>query len=327
MQTTGSMETPDREAEAHSEQAPRVSVTMPFLDPAEAFITEAVESVLGQSFQDWELLLVNDGSGPEALAVAHRLAARDARIRCISHEGGINLGIPATRNLGILHARGELLAFIDSDDTWYPHKLEEQVRLLDAAPQVDMIFGRSLYWRAWLDGADARDRPPSLLVRDRTALGPGEFLHKILQARVMVPCPTNILVRADSARAVGGFQADISNLYEDQAFYAKLSLSGVVLACAEVWDRYRLHASSVMSSATRHQAAAARRQFLDWLGTYIDGIDYDTRALRRTIRTERWAADFAYGPRLLRSTRKLAALPERLLHYRQADRATADSER
>ena len=298
---------------ASDRSRPRVSVVMPFLNTPAPFITEAVESVLGQTFTDWELILANDGSGPATLEVAHALAARDARVRCISHDGGVNRGIPATRNLGITNAHGDLLAFLDSDDVWYPKKLEEQLQILDAAPDVDMVFGRSVYWRAWSADGDQRDRLPLLGVRDRTVFPRGDFLRKVLRAQIMVPCPSSILVRTSAVRAVGGFQANVSNLYEDQGFYAKVSLAGVVMACNEVWDRYRLHSASVIGSATRREAAEARRQYLDWLTTYLDETDIENRRLRRAVRVERWVAGIPYGPRLLRSVRRLAAFPGRLV--------------
>jgi glycosyltransferase involved in cell wall biosynthesis len=292
---------------------------MPFLDPAPAFITLAVESVLAQSFTDWELLMVNDGSRPDATAVACGLAARDpSRIRVFSHDGGVNRGIPASRNLGLSHARGEFIAYLDSDDAWYSHKLHDQVRILDATPHVQMLFGRSLYWRSWSDGraSTSPDRAPPLRMPDRTELAEGAFLHRMLRAQAMVPCPSSILVRAGAARAVGGFEASVSNLYEDQAFYAKMSLAGTMLACAEVWDRYRIHAGSVIASATRRQAVAARREFLDWLAGYIDAVGHDDRSFRRTLRVERWAANVPHGPRALRSLRKVAALPGRIMEGR-----------
>jgi glycosyltransferase involved in cell wall biosynthesis len=314
------MSTPGREPSGHADgaaagRAPRVSIIMPFLDPPQAFIEEAVDSVLQQTFTDWELLLVNDGSGAAATAVATRLAAaHGTRIRCLSHEGGVNRGIPTSRNLGLAHARGEMIAYLDSDDAWFPHKLEAQVRILDGKPHVDMVFGRSLYWRSWADGVEAeKDRPPPLRVRDRSELAHGAFLHRMLRAGVMVPCPSSILARAASVRAVGGFAESVSNLYEDQAFYARISLAGVVLACEDVWDRYRLHENSVIASATAQQANEARRQFLDWLAAYLDEIGCAHRPLRRTVRVERWAAALPHVPRGLRYLRKLAWLPGRLL--------------
>lgn len=310
--------------------APRVSVIVPFLNPPADFFEEAVASVRAQTFGDWELLLVDDGSGSAAQAMAEAFAAGDPeRIRCHQHDGGVNRGIPATRNLGLAHARGDLIAYLDSDDAWYPHKLSDQVGIMDSRPEVDMVFGRSLRWHSWagVPGGDAdSDTPLPLRVPDRQVLGRGEFLRSVLEARVVV-CPSSILVRAGAARAVGGFQEDISNLYEDQAFFAKISLAGAVLPCIDVWDRYRIHASSVCSTASRRQTRAARRQFLEWLSRYLDDIGEDDGRLRSALRLELWAAWLPGGPRVLRTLRRLSARPQRRLRGAAAVSAQASGDR
>lgn len=305
--------------------APRVSVIVPFLDPPEGFLEEAVASVKAQTFNDWELLLVNDGSGSEARAIAEAFATADPRrIRCLQHDGGVNKGIPATRNLGLAHACGEFIAYLDSDDVWYPHKLSDQVRIMEDHPHEDMIFGRSVYWYSWGYGRaneSSRDRPPPLGVPDREVLARSEFLRNILLARVQVPCPSNILVRAAAARAVGGFQENISNLYEDQAFYAKISLAGTVLPCADVWDRYRIHPTSVCYTASRQQAIAARREYLEWLRGYLDDIGHVDNRLRSLVRLEIGATRIPGGPRLLQIIRKIAARQRRWLKGRSVSPA------
>ncbi|HYC32345.1 MAG TPA: glycosyltransferase family A protein, partial [Gemmatimonadales bacterium] len=120
---------------------PVVSVVMIFLNGAR-FIDEAIRSVQAQSLGEWELLLVDDGSTDDSTAIARAWSGRDpARIRYLEHADHRNLGMSASRNLGIAHARGELLAFLDADDVWFPRKLEEQVGLLRAHPAAGMVFG------------------------------------------------------------------------------------------------------------------------------------------------------------------------------------------
>jgi glycosyltransferase involved in cell wall biosynthesis len=134
--------------------APRVSVIMIFLD-GEDFIVEAIESVIAQSFTNWELLLVDDGSGPRASEIARDYATRDPqRVRYLEHPDHANRGMSATRNLGIRHAHGEHIAFIDADDVWLPSKLMDQIALLEQEPQVGMVCGTVIYWRSWSSGVD-----------------------------------------------------------------------------------------------------------------------------------------------------------------------------
>ena len=112
--------------------SPRVSPIVIFLD-AKSFFGEAIESIIGQDYADWELLLVDDGSTDGTADIARRYAELDSqRIRYLSHPGHENRGMSASRNLGIREARGEYLAFLDADDTWLPGKLTRQVAILDS---------------------------------------------------------------------------------------------------------------------------------------------------------------------------------------------------
>ncbi len=284
---------------------PRVSVIVPFLDTPLPFFREAVESVFAQGFGDWELLLVNDGSGAEATRFAEALASEHpARLRILTHPGGRNRGVAASRTLGLEHSRGELIACLDSDDVWHPEKLEEQVRILDSSPHVDMIFGRSLYWHSWSDDSREADHVHPLGVPDRTEMGQGEFLLRFLRYQVIVPIPSSILVRRDAVVRAGGF-GDLLSIYEDQAFYAKLSFVGVVMACEEIWNRYRVHPQSSCQSSSRAQKRAARRGFLRWLSQELDRMDAGSPALRRTVRIEHRATALPRGPQVIRLLRQL----------------------
>ena len=102
------------------EQAPLISIIMPVYN-AGVLLHTAVESVLCQSFADFELLLVDDGSTDGSAALAHELAKKDGRIRVLEQP---NAGICAARNLGLQHCRGQWFTFCDDDDTMLPHALE-----------------------------------------------------------------------------------------------------------------------------------------------------------------------------------------------------------
>lgn len=106
-----------------------VSIVMPAYNAA-ASLAESVHSVLQQTYQQWELIVVDDGSADASVAIARRLAAQDERIRVIVQ--GENRGIAEARNTGIDAACGQYLSFLDSDDLWLPHKLSVQVEFLQA---------------------------------------------------------------------------------------------------------------------------------------------------------------------------------------------------
>src|SRR5689334_12493479 len=136
-----------REGEMESKSL--VSVIIIFLN-AERFIEEALESVLRQTYGAWELLLVDDGSTDSSTQIARRYAERlPAKVRYLEHDRHANLGMSASRNLGIRHSRGEFIAFLDADDVWLPRKLEEQVAILNAHPDAAMLYGRTQKWFGW----------------------------------------------------------------------------------------------------------------------------------------------------------------------------------
>ena len=116
---------------------PLVSAVVIFLDER-PFLAEAIESVKAQTYGNWELLLVDDGSTDGSSEVASQAAAAaSGRVRYLQHAGHRNLGMSASRNLGIEQARGEYVAFLDGDDVWLPEKLERQVALLEARPEIE----------------------------------------------------------------------------------------------------------------------------------------------------------------------------------------------
>jgi len=108
---------------------PKVSIIIPAFNAA-AFAPRAIESIMAQSWTDWELLVVDDGSTDNTLDV---LATYGSALRALSQA---NAGPASARNLGLAQATGEYVAFLDADDWWESGKLAEQVALLDANPEV-----------------------------------------------------------------------------------------------------------------------------------------------------------------------------------------------
>ena len=132
---------------------PKVSVFMAVYN-REAGLGESVDSVLAQTFSDFELLIVDDGSTDASVRVIEE--RDDPRIRLVRHDE--NQGIPKTRNHGLSLARGEYLAILDSDDIAFPRRLERQVAYLDAHPNVAAVGG-------WSKRVRPNGRPTSPAVR------------------------------------------------------------------------------------------------------------------------------------------------------------------
>ena len=115
--------------------SPLVSVIIPAYDVAD-FIGEALDSVFAQTFTDYEVIVINDGS-PDTPKLEQALAPYMSRIVYLKQE---NRGVSAARNSGISAARGSLIAFLDGDDVWLPNYLEVQVKRIQADPTIDVLY-------------------------------------------------------------------------------------------------------------------------------------------------------------------------------------------
>ncbi len=250
---------------------PRVSVITIFYNTAE-FLGEAIESVLAQDYRDFELLLVDDGSTDRGSAIAQSFADREpGRIRYLHHPSAENRGMSASRNLGIGEAQGELLAFIDADDRWRPHKLSEQVAIFDRVPEVDASCGTVNYWRSWAGGEDE-------LIATGHALGrpiapPEAMLAVYPLGSADAPCPSDLMVRRATALALGGFEESFTGalqMYEDQAFLAKLYLECTIYFDERCWLDYRRHDASCVATVSKGgRYDEVRCHFLKWLAAYL----------------------------------------------------------
>jgi glycosyltransferase involved in cell wall biosynthesis len=278
-----------------------VSIVMPVFN-AIAYLSEAIQSVLAQTYAGWELLLVDDASTDGSLALATSYSARfPDHIRVIRHDAAVPRGASAARNLALAHASGEFVAFLDADDVWLPENLASQVSALEAAPEVGLLYSRTLYWYSWAGTGRARDDYVSRLrVPSGRPIEGARLLALCVAGKAAVPCTCSLLVRRSLIEGVGGFEDQFLRLYTDQAFYSKLFLATAALPVDGCWAKYRQHAASSTGTAQReHRAREARQAFLRWLEVYVRGASPDTRALDRAIRRELWRCHHPLGDYLL----------------------------
>jgi glycosyltransferase involved in cell wall biosynthesis len=268
-------------------RSPRVSSVIIFWN-AERFLGEAIESVLAQTYEDWELMLVDDGSTDGSTSIARGHAERNpGRVRYLEHSGHRNLGMSASRNLGSRNGGGEFVAFLDADDVWLPHALEEQVALLDEHDDAAMVYGPLTWWFGWtgLPGDRDRDYVEELGVAADTLITPPTLLPRFLLDRAAVP--SGIMVRRSVIDLVGGFEDAFRGEYEDQVFVAKVCLDLPVYASGRTWYRYRQHPGSAVAAGlgtgTTHDA---RLTFLAWLTAYVQGRGVSDPAVEHAIRHE-----------------------------------------
>ena len=264
---------------------PRVTVIMPVYN-RERYLGEAIESILGQTLADFELLIIDDGSTDGSREIAR--AYTDARIRLVVNE--TNLGQPATRNKAIQLARGVYIAMLDSDDTPYPQRLARQVAFLERNPDCTLVG-------SWKSAMDARGR--ALPVSGRRpvradavcawALFRCPIIHPSVMARAAVlrdnPYCERFLIGAD---------------FE---LFVRLLANGYKLAnVPEVLVRYRQHPGGI-SQTTASEAAenAARRAIFQAQLTAL-GLTFTDRDLTRHdwlyrrphAGGQRWFPDDAY---------------------------------
>jgi glycosyltransferase involved in cell wall biosynthesis len=201
---------------------PRISVIIPLFNKA-PLVERALRSVVAQTFKDFELIVVDDGSTDKGATVVEQVD--DSRVRLIRQE---NAGPGAARNRGLAEARGDLVAFLDADDEWLPAFLSESVRLLEAESGAAAVVSgylespanvsRESMWsaRGLSDG----------VTRLNSESDPR---HAIALLAYMTPCTT--LVRADVAQKLGGFYEHDHCVYgEDAHLWLKLLFNeGVVV--------------------------------------------------------------------------------------------------
>lgn len=212
---------------------PRVSVIMPAYNAA-AYAGAAIESVLAQSFPDFEFIIVDDGSTDATPGILDRCSAQDSRIRLIRNES--NLGLIRSLNAGLEEAAGDLIARIDADDLCRPERLERQVSFLDAHPDHVLVGasyqaidedGRVLWSKVTgLDDAQAR-----WVARFRTPLGHSGALFR----RV---APDGLDWRYDER-----FEA-----IEDYDLWQRMMETGRAAVLPEVLFAYRIHRRTITAT-------------------------------------------------------------------------------
>jgi glycosyltransferase involved in cell wall biosynthesis len=270
---------------------PLVSIIIPFLN-AERFIKEAIESVFAQTYDNWELFLVDDGSTDASTVIARGYAQQNPeKVRYLEHLGHQNQGVSASRNLAVGHAKGKYITTLDADDVWLPQKLQRQVAILQSHPEVAMTYGPGLWWYSWTGDAEDRQRDytQGLGVQPNTLIKPPTLLPLFLRQETMVPPPCTLLVQRDVIERIGGWEETFRTLYEDQVFYAKVCLEVPVLVDGEPYSKYRQHPDSLCAEMKETgQYPLARLTYLNWLEKYILQKQVRNEEVWKALRQELW---------------------------------------
>jgi glycosyltransferase involved in cell wall biosynthesis len=214
-----------------------------------ATIRGAIESVLRQTYSDFELVVVDDGSSDGTLEAAAEV--RDPRVRLVASPR--NMGAAAARNRGVDEARGAWIAFQDSDDEWLPGKLEKQMARLEA-PGYGGAYCGLLTLGGLEDRADARMRP-SYIPDPGLALVDGHILETLLRGN-MISTQT-LVVRRDLFLELGRFDEDTTPV-EDWDFALRLAARGPIAFVDEPLVHQRFSPNSITRGAARRLASHQR---------------------------------------------------------------------
>lgn len=215
---------------------PLVSVIVPVYN-ARRFVGEAIRSVVAQAYRPLELLVVDDASTDGSLDVVRRLAPRCPGLRVLRLPA--NRGPAAARNRGLAEARGDLVTFLDADDTMVADRLRLQVRYLIARPEVDLVLGAE----EPVTEADA----PRDLIRRRRSRGSGTRFHIM-----------SMMVRRRALDVVGGFDPTY-RVAEDLDWLFRARRAGIMIGTLDrVVTHHRLHAGNLSFRTRDIQAAMIR---------------------------------------------------------------------
>jgi glycosyltransferase involved in cell wall biosynthesis len=221
-----------------------ISVIIPAYN-AEQTILETIESLQQQTFTDFEIIVVDDGSTDHT---AERLASlADPRLQVISVQNG---GVSAARNRGIAQASGEFLAFLDADDLWTADKLELQLAALRANPDCDLAYSWTYFYHS-----ETGDKTPG----EARPLE-GAVYAELLKGNFLAS-GSNPLVRRAAVEAIGGFDPDFPHV-ADWDFYLRLAANGKFALVPHHQILYRQSTSS-MTSTKLHQIEQQSLQMLE----------------------------------------------------------------
>ncbi|MBW4421858.1 MAG: glycosyltransferase family 2 protein [Myxacorys californica WJT36-NPBG1] len=224
------------------DSAPLVSVIIPAYN-AEVFIAQTLDSVLAQTYQTFEIIVVDDGSRDRTAEIVRSYAERDDRIQLVQQA---NAGVAAARNLAIQHSHGKYIAPIDADDIWYPRKLEKQVQCLESA---DASVGLSYAWTVYINAQGA------IVARypvERLGNPEGDVLTTLVFSNFLGHA-SNPLIRRSCIDHVGGYSPHLlaqgAQGCEDWDLYLRIAEHYEFRVVSEYLIGYRHHDSSMTTNS------------------------------------------------------------------------------
>lgn len=210
-----------------------VSIVMPCYN-GEDFIKETIDSVLKQTYTNWELLVIDDGSKDDSPSIVNKYASDDSRIKLIKQQ---NAGSAVARNNGIRHSKGQFLALLDSDDIWLPDFLESQIRFIR---QKGAVCVCSSYSRIDEQSNDIL----------KPVMSKPIITSKDMQSIDYVGCLTGLYDQSKYGKVY--LKEELNSLLDDYAFWISvIALEGVAYGNPKILAKYRVRKNSLTSKKTK----------------------------------------------------------------------------
>jgi len=219
---------------------PTISVIIPVYN-GEKTIKQTIESVLNQTFRDFELLIINDGSQDATLEIIQ--AINDERIQVFSYQ---NSGVSASRNRALTKAKGEFISFIDADDLWTPNKLELQLKALQDNPQAAVAYS----WSDWIDESGQFLRSGGHITVN------GKAYEKLL-LRDFIESGSNPLIRKQALDEVGCFEQSVTPA-EDWDMWLRLAARYEFVTVEVPQILYRISPNSASFNIVKMEAGSLK---------------------------------------------------------------------
>ncbi|MGL5084036.1 MAG: glycosyltransferase [Microcoleaceae cyanobacterium] len=219
---------------------PLVSVVIPVYN-GEKTIAETIDSVLSQSFKDFELIVINDGSTDKTLEIISQF--QDPRLQVFSYS---NAGLATSRNRGIQQAKGEYISFLDADDLWTFDKLEAQVQALNSDPEAAVVY-------SW---TDLIDESSQFLSSDSRASFTGDVYPNILLAS-FPSNGSNVMVRRQAFAESGRFDESLKAA-EDWEMWIQLGAKYPFAVVPKPQVLYRISQSSMSTKLEQHETESLK---------------------------------------------------------------------
>ena len=223
---------------------PLISAVIPAYNAAK-YLPQVIQSVLNQSYKDWELLIIDDGSTDDTKEVVNGFCEADPRVKLISKENG---GVSVARNLGAELAKGQLIAFLDSDDLWLEDKLAVHAKYMETHPKVGASFSRVELIES--DGTTTQKTTNNIVEK----LQPQDLFYSNPTVTT-----SNLVIRKSVFQELNGF--DESMQYnEDIDLLFRLSFQNTweIDGIDQVLVQYRLHSSGLSSTLIKMEDGWAK---------------------------------------------------------------------